>query len=308
MAGHLGMVGGSICRTLEKNDYKNILKVSREELDLTNFEYVSSWFKKNKPDVVIIAAAKVGGIHANNNYPASFLLENLKIQNNIIENSFLNNAKRLLFLGSSCIYPKFSKQPITEDQLLTSSLEPTNQWYALAKISGLKLCEALKKQYGFDAISLMPTNLYGPGDNYEEGRSHVLPALIKRFYEAKKDRLKLINCWGTGSPLREFLHTDDLGEACLFVLEKWRPELNESQFLNVGTGKDISIKDLAEEIAKIIGFEGEIFWDKDKPDGTYKKQLDISKIKKLGWQPKISLKDGLRETIEMFIKNQNDKI
>ena len=308
MAGHLGMVGGSICRTLEKNDYKNILKVSREELDLTNFEYVSSWFKKNKPDVVIIAAAKVGGIHANNNYPASFLLENLKIQNNIIENSFLNNAKRLLFLGSSCIYPKFSKQPITEDQLLTSSLEPTNQWYALAKISGLKLCEALKKQYGFDAISLMPTNLYGPGDNYEEGRSHVLPALIKRFYEAKKDRLKLINCWGTGSPLREFLHTDDLGEACLFVLEKWRPELNESQYLNVGTGKDISIKDLAEEIAKIIGFEGEIFWDKDKPDGTYKKQLDISKIKKLGWQPKISLKDGLRETIEMFIKNQNDKI
>ena len=297
------MVGGSICRTLEKNDYNNLIKVSRKELDLTNFEYVSSWFKRNKPDVVIIAAAKVGGIQANNKYPASFLLENLKIQSNIIENSYLNNAKRLLFLGSSCIYPKFAKQPISEDQLLTSSLEPTNQWYALAKISGLKLCEALKRQYNFDAISLMPTNLYGPGDNYEEGRSHVLPALIKRFHEAKKDGLKLVNCWGTGSPLREFLHTDDLGEACLFVLEKWRPKLNESQFLNVGTGTDISIKDLAEEISTIIGFEGEIFWDKEKPDGTFKKQLDISKIKKLGWQPKISLKDGLRETIKMYIKN-----
>lgn len=300
IAGHLGMAGGSILRSFKKNNYRNLITAERKELDLTDFSAVKKWFEINNPDIVIIAAAKVGGIHANNSFPASFLLENLKIQNNLIENSWLSKVKRLLFLGSSCIYPKFSAQPIKESELLTSSLEPTNQWYALAKISGLKLCEAFRKQYNFDAIGLMPTNLYGPGDNYEEERSHVLPALIKRFYEAKKNKDKSVICWGSGSPLREFLHTDDLADACLFVLERWKPDINETQFLNVGTGLDITIKELAENIAEIINYNGEIIWDKNKPDGTYKKQLDITKLKALGWTPKIKLKKGLIETINNY--------
>lgn len=300
IAGHLGMAGSSILRSLKKNNYLNLITAERKELDLTDFSAVKKWFEINNPDIVIIAAAKVGGIHANNSFPASFLLENLKIQNNLIENSWLTKVKRLLFLGSSCIYPKFSAQPIKESELLTSSLEPTNQWYALAKISGLKLCEAFRKQYNFDAIGLMPTNLYGPGDNYEEERSHVLPALIKRFYEAKKNNTKSVICWGSGSPLREFLHTDDLGDACLFVLERWKPDINETQFLNVGTGLDITIKELAENIAEIINYKGEIIWDKNKPDGTYKKQLDITKLEALGWTPKIKLKEGLIETIKNY--------
>tara|TARA_B100000886_G_C20419498_1_gene490811 strand:+ start:85 stop:1050 length:966 start_codon:yes stop_codon:yes gene_type:complete len=305
IAGHLGMAGGSILRSLKKNNYQNLITASRKELDLTDFLAVKKWFEINKPDIVIIAAAKVGGIHANNSLPASFLLENLKIQNNLIENSWTYKVKRLLFLGSSCIYPKFSKQPIKESELLTSSLEPTNEWYALAKISGLKLCEAFRRQYEFDAIGLMPTNLYGPGDNYEEGRSHVLPALIKRFYDAKKNNNSRVVCWGSGSPLREFLHTDDLGDACLFVLERWKPEINENQFLNVGTGLDITIKELAEKISEIIGYKGEIVWDTNKPDGTYKKQLDITKIKNLGWAPKIELQKGLIQTIQNYENDVN---
>ena len=312
VAGHKGMAGSAICNSLKKNGYKNLLLIDRSELDLLDYKEVNKWFAKNKPEVVIIAAAKVGGIEANSKYPVEFLLENLKIQNNIIENSWKNCVKRLLFLGSSCIYPKNSPQPINEESLLTSPLETTNESYALAKITGIKLCQALRAQYGFDAISLMPTNLYGPGDNYHLNDSHVLPALIRKFYEAKENKAKEVICWGSGKPLREFLHSDDLGEATVFALEKWSPSLSNApldkngvplNFLNVGTGKDISIKLLAEEIANIVNFDGEILWDESKPDGTLKKQLNVQRLKNLGWGPKISLKDGLRSTIKTFESN-----
>jgi len=312
IAGHKGMAGSSIVRSLKRNGYTNLMLISKSELDLLDNLKVEKWFKKNKPNIVILAAAKVGGIEANSKYPVQFLLENLKIQNNIIENSWKNNIKRLLFLGSSCIYPKNSVQPIKEESLLTSSLESTNESYALAKISGIKLCQALRNQYNFDAISLMPTNLYGPGDNYDLLNSHVLPALIRKFYEAKENQLRHVVCWGSGKPYREFLHSDDLGDACVFVLEKWDPEskkapLNDDgqplTFLNVGTGKDISIKFLAESISEIFNFKGDIIWDHSKPDGTYKKRLDIGRLQGMGWQSKISLKEGLRITIDSFIKD-----
>ncbi len=312
VAGHNGMVGKSILRSLIKNNYKNILKADRKELDLTDSLSVKNWFHINKPEVVILAAAKVGGIYANSNYQTEFILENLKIQNNVIENSWKNCVKRFLFLGSSCIYPKFATQPINEEQLLTGDLEQTNQSYAIAKISGIKLCEALRKQYNFDAICLMPTNLYGQGDNYHPLNSHVLPALIRRFYEAKLANNKSIKCWGTGTPMREFLHVDDLGAACLFALEKWDPDhlgapkkVNGDPllFLNVGTGIDISIKKLTELISKSINFEGIVEWDNSKPDGTPRKLLNIENIKKLGWEPKISLKNGIDLTIKDYIKN-----
>ena len=312
IAGHKGMAGSSIVRSLKRNGYTNLMLISKSELDLLDNLKVEKWFKKNKPNIVILAAAKVGGIEANSKYPVQFLLENLKIQNNIIENSWKNNIKRLLFLGSSCIYPKNSVQPIKEESLLTSSLESTNESYALAKISGIKLCQALRNQYNFDAISLMPTNLYGPGDNYDLLNSHVLPALIRKFYEAKEKQLSHVVCWGSGKPYREFLHSDDLGDACVFVLEKWDPEskkapLNDDgqplTFLNVGTGKDISIKFLAESISEIFNFKGDIIWDHSKPDGTYKKQLDIGRLQGMGWKSKISLKEGLRITIDSFIKD-----
>ena len=258
IAGHKGMVGSAIKRSLENRNYRNLLTPNRNELDLLDFNSVKTWFKRHKPSLVILAAAKVGGIHANNRYPADFILENLKIQTNVIENAWMNNTKRFLFLGSSCIYPKFSKQPIKEEHLLTGALEITNEPYAIAKIAGIKLCSSLKKQYGFDAISLMPTNLYGPGDNYHPLNSHVLPSLIRRFHNAKLKNEKFVKCWGTGSPLREFLHVDDLGEACLFALEKWdinnKNTFKDSKgdklpFLNVGTGSDVSIKELANLIA-----------------------------------------------------------
>ena len=313
ISGANGMVGSSIVRSLIRNGYGNkkhygeLLTPSRNELDLTNYEDLSNWFQGNKPSVVIVAAAKVGGILANATKPLYFLLENLKIQTNLIELSFLNKVKRLLFLGSSCIYPKYAEQPIKEDSLLTGALENTNEWYAIAKISGIKLCEALRIQEGFDAISLMPTNLYGPGDNYHYNDSHVMAALIRKFYEAKINNQSSVICWGTGEPLREFLHVDDLGEAVTFVLENWYPKKitnthgsTFNNFLNVGTGKDISIRDLAFKIAKIMDFKGEIIWDSNKPNGTPKKQLDISKISKLGWQPKINLDTGLEQTIISF--------
>jgi GDP-L-fucose synthase len=243
--------------------------------------------------VVILAAAKVGGIHANATYPADFLLDNLKIQNHVIETAWRSGVRRLLFLGSSCIYPKFAEQPISEDALLTGALEPTNEWYAIAKIAGIKLCEALRQQHGFDAISLMPTNLYGPGDNYHPTNSHVMAALIRRFHEAKESNAPSVTCWGTGTPRREFLHVDDLGEACVFALENFQPCPDDLQFLNVGTGVDLSIKELAEAVANTTGFQGEILWDATKPDGTRRKLLDVSRLKAMGWLARIPLADGI---------------
>ena len=312
LAGHKGMAGKSILKALSKNDYKNILLLDRKELDLTNQNDVSDWFKKTKPKIVILAAAKVGGIEANKNNPTEFLLENIKIQNNVIENAWKNSSKRLLFLGSSCIYPKLATQPIVEEALLSSYLEPTNESYALAKILGIRLCTSLRKQYGFDAISLMPTNLYGPGDNYHPKNSHVLPSLIRKFHYAKTHKMKTVTCWGDGSPFREFMHVDDLGNATLFALEKWNPDNTENSpkykngeiitFLNVGTGKDITIKSLSEKIAELIGFQGEIVWDKTMPNGTPRKLLNSDRLRNLGWSPKVPLDVGLKETINSYSK------
>ena len=312
IAGHKGMVGSAIVRNLKNNGYLNLLTAKRTDLDLTDSLSVKKWYEINKPDVVVIAAGKVGGIIANATFPTQFLLDNLKIQNNLIESAWENDVERLLFLGSSCIYPKFASQPIKEEYLLSDYLESTNQWYAIAKIAGIKLCEALNIQYGFDAISLMPTNLYGKGDNYHPYNSHVLPALLNRFHSHKLEKKELIKCWGSGNPRREFMHVDDLAEACIFALENWDPNkkdapLDESgeplTWLNVGTGKDIAIKELAEIISDITSFKGEIIWDLEKPDGTYQKLLDITKLKKLGWNSKISLKEGLKKTYEEYKKD-----
>jgi GDP-L-fucose synthase len=250
--------------------------------------------------VVVLAAAKVGGIHANATYPADFLLQNLKIQTHVIETAWRSGVRRLLFLGSSCIYPKFAEQPIREEALLTGALEPTNEWYAIAKITGIKLCAALRQQHSFDAISLMPTNLYGPGDNYHPTNSHVLPALIRRFHEAAERGDASVTCWGTGTPLREFLHVDDLGEACVFALEHWQPDADQLQHLNVGTGVDLTIRELAEAVAEATGFRGTIAWDASKPDGTPKKQLDVSRLAALGWRARIPLREGLHDTVRLF--------
>jgi GDP-L-fucose synthase len=300
VAGHRGMAGSAICRALLLAGYTNLLTATRAELDLEDGPAVQRWFAEHKPTVVVLAAAKVGGIQANNIYPADFLLENLKIQTHVIETAWRSGVRRLLFLGSSCIYPKFAEQPIKEEALLTGPLEPTNEWYAIAKITGLKLCEALRKQHGFDAISLMPTNLYGPGDNYHLDNSHVLPALIRRFYEAAQANALSVTCWGTGTPLREFLHVDDLGEACVFALERWQPGAEDPPFLNVGTGIDLTIGALAEAVAEATGFRGTILWDTSKPDGTPKKQLDVSRLKALGWQAQITLAEGLVSTVALF--------
>lgn len=294
------MAGSAICRALERSGYKKLLIASRSELDLLEREAVEAWFNMHKPNVVVLAAAKVGGIYANSNYPADFLLENLKIQNNVIETAWRSGVRRLLFLGSSCIYPKFADQPIQEKALLTGALEPTNESYAIAKIAGIKLCEALRKQHGFDAISLMPTNLYGPGDNYHPANSHVLPAMIRRFHEAAEANSESVKCWGTGLPKREFLHIDDLGEACVFALEHWKPEPDELSFINVGTGLDISIHELAIAVACATGFNGIINWDTKKPDGTPKKQLNVRRMSSLGWKARIPLEQGLSETLESF--------
>jgi len=315
VAGARGMAGSAICRALQKAGYGDeekggaLLIPTRQELDLLDVEAVRSWYVDNKPDVVLVAAAKVGGIYANCAYPADFLLDNLKIQTNVIEGAWKAGVRRLLFLGSSCIYPKFAAQPIREESLLTGSLEPSNEWYAIGKIAGIKLCESLRKQYSFDTICLMPTNLYGPGDNYHPENSHVLPALIRRFYEATKEGSSSVMCWGTGSPMREFLHVDDLGNACVFALENWSalekdaPKDdcgNPMAFLNVGTGVDLTIKELAEAVAKAVGFRGVIRWDSSKPDGTPKKQLNVSRMANLGWRSRIRLDEGLKETVALF--------
>ena len=300
VAGHRGMAGSAICRALQRGGYQNILTATRQKLDLIDGPAVEQWFIEHKPTIVVLAAARVGGIHANSTYPADFLLENLKIQTNVIETAWRSGVRRLLFLGSSCVYPKFAEQPIRETALLDGALEPTNESYAIAKICGLKLCEALRQQHKFDAISLMPTNLYGPGDNYHPYNSHVLPSLIRRFHEAVESKATHVTCWGSGSPMREFMHVDDLGEACVFALERWRPEPNELPFLNVGTGVDLTIQDLAEAVAKATGFKGQIHWDVSKPDGAPKKQLDISRLKTLGWEARISLKEGIKSMVDSF--------
>jgi GDP-L-fucose synthase len=300
VAGHRGMAGSAIVRALGAAGYANLLTAERSSLDLLDPVAVIGWFGAHRPDVVVLAAAKVGGILANSTYPADFLLENLKIQNHVIEGAWRHGARRLLFLGSSCIYPKFADQPIREEALLTGALEPTNEWYAIAKIAGIELCRALRQQEGFDAISLMPTNLYGPGDNYHPTNSHVLPALIRRFHGAQAAGEPSVTCWGTGTPLREFLHVDDLGEACVFALERWQPAADELQHLNVGTGLDLSIKQLAESVAEATGYQGEILWDTTKPDGTPKKQLDVGRLAALGWRARIPLAQGLAGTVALF--------
>ncbi len=315
VAGSSGMVGKSTCRILKNSGYGSkkyggeIISPSRKDLNLLDTDAVKFWFKKNQPTVVILAAAKVGGIYANSTYPADFIYENLKIQTNVIEAAWKYGVKRLLFLGSSCIYPKYADQPIQEESLLTGALEPTNEWYAISKISGIKLCQALRKQYNFDAISLMPTNLYGTGDNYHPENSHVMPSLIRKFCNAVNSSSKDVVCWGTGEPLREFLHVDDLARAIVFALENWDPndslsprdqEKEPYSFLNVGTGKDISIKELALKISKKVGFKGNLVWDSSKPNGTPRKLLNIEKIKKLGWEPIISLDKGIERTIAEY--------
>ena len=311
------MAGKAIEKAFRKASYENIIMPERSKLDLLKINEVENFFRKNNPEVVIIAAAKVGGIYANSTYPADFILENLKIQINLIETAWKFGVKRLAFLGSSCIYPKFSKQPIMEEELLTSSLEPTNEWYAIAKISGIKLCEALRKQYAFDAINLMPTNLYGPGDNYHPQNSHVLPSLIRRFHEAKIKEKKEVFCWGTGSALREFLYVDDLGRSVLFALEEWDPNSPISpryhdgsllNLLNVGTGIDISIYDLAHKVAGIIGFKGKIKWDKSKPDGTPKKLLDVTRINEIGWKARVGLDEGITLTYQHYLNELNSNL
>ena len=311
IAGGSGMVGSAIIRKLDNLGFKNLIFPNSSELDLKNSDLVFHWFNENKPDIVICAAAKVGGIFANNKYPVAFLLDNLKIQNNVIEGAWKNKVRRFPFLGSSCVYPKNSSQPIKEDELLKSSLEKTNEWYALAKISGIKLCQALRKQYGFDAISLMPTNLYGKGDNYHSSNSHVLPALLDRFHTHKLEQKEYIECWGSGNPRREFMHVDDLADASIFALENWDPNKKDApldqsgeplNWINVGTGIDLSIKELAEMIANITSFKGDIIWNEDKPDGTFRKLLNVSKLKKLGWESKISLEEGLIITYEDYKK------
>lgn len=309
IAGHNGMAGKAIHNALLKKGYSNFLKVNRKELDLKDFKAVSDFIDANKPDVVVLAAATVGGIQANNKYPVNFLLDNLKIQTNLIENAWKFGTRRLLFLGSSCIYPKNCNQPIKESYLLQSPLEKTNEWYAIAKIAGIKLCEALRKQYDFDAIAVMPTNLYGPGDNFNLSNSHVLPALIRKFYEAKIFNKDEVVCWGSGRPKREFMFIEDFGDACVFILENFSPDINkkESIYLNVGTGQDLTILEIAEKIAILSDFKGKISWDKSKPDGTLQKKLNINLLENLGWKSKFSLEEGLRRTIKYFEKNYKSK-
>ena len=299
VAGHRGLVGSAIVRNLKKKGYSNLLLRNSKELNLTNQADVNNFFATEKPDYVFLAAAKVGGIHANATYPADFIRDNLQIQTNVIDAAYHNKAKKLLFLGSSCIYPKFAPQPMKEEHLLTGELEPTNEWYAIAKIAGIKMCQAYKKQYGFNAISIMPTNLYGPGDNFNLANSHVMPALIRKFHDAKQQGKKHVEVWGTGSPKREFLHVDDMADASVYLMENY----NGEQFVNVGVGEDVTIKELAEIVKDSIGFEGELKFDSSKPDGTPRKLLDVSKLSAAGWQAKIALADGVKETYQWFLDN-----
>jgi GDP-L-fucose synthase len=291
VAGHRGMVGSAIVRALENQGFMNLIYRTSKELDLTNQQQVQAFFEYEKPEYVFLAAAKVGGIVANNTYRADFIYENLMIQNNVIHASYENGVTKLMFLGSSCIYPKNAPQPLKEEYLLTGLLEPTNEPYAIAKIAGIKMCEAYRDQYGCNFISVMPTNLYGPNDNYDLNNSHVLPALLRKFIEAKNNGEQSVKIWGTGTPLREFLHVDDLADACLFLMKNY----NQKEFLNVGVGHDISIIDLAKMVKEIVGFEGEIILDKSKPDGTPRKLMDVSCLSELGWKASISLEEGIKE-------------
>ena len=298
VAGHRGLAGSAIVRLLEKEGYKNLLLRSSSQLDLRNQEAVQVFFENEKPEYVFLAAAKVGGIHANNTYPATFIYDNLCIQNNVIHQSYKNGVKKLLFLGSSCIYPKNSKQPIKEEYLLSGYLEPTNDAYAIAKIAGIKMCQSYHQQYGCEFISAMPTNLYGPGDNYDLKTSHVLPALLRKFYEAKINNAPTVTIWGTGLPRREFLHVDDLAAACYFLMENY----NESGIINIGVGKDISITEMAVMIKNIAGYDGQLVFDTSMPDGTFQKLLDVSKLHALGWRAVIGFEEGVRSTYKAQFK------
>jgi len=299
VAGHRGMVGSAVMRRLQADGFKNLLIRDRSELDLMDESAVAKFFLKEKPTIVICAAAKVGGIQANNDYPVQFLLDNLRIQNNVIRSASDSGVRKLLFLGSSCIYPKFAPQPIPETALLSGPLEPTNEAYAIAKIAGIKLCQAYCREYGANFISAMPTNLYGPNDNFDLETSHVLAALIRKAHEARIRNDQRLIVWGTGKPRREFLHVDDLASACLLLLEKY----DSPDIVNVGYGEDISIRELAELICEVLGFDGELAWDSSKPDGTPRKLLDLSKLRALGWKPAISLRDGIARTYQWFRAN-----
>ena len=301
VAGHRGLVGAAICRILVEQGFANVIMRTHSELDLTDQAAVRAFFAEEQPEYVFLAAARVGGIHANDTYPAEFIRDNLLIQTNIIDSAYQNGAKKLQFLGSSCIYPKFAPQPMKEEHLLTGELEPTNEWYAVAKIAGIKMCQAYRRQYGFDAISLMPTNLYGTGDNFDLENSHVVPALMRKFHEAKVNGEDSVQVWGSGNPRREFLHVDDLADAAVYLMVNYSGE----GIVNVGVGEDVSIRELAELVAEVVGFEGELSFDASKPDGTPRKLLDVSRLKGLGWSAKIPLKEGLLDTYQWFQANQS---
>ncbi len=304
IAGHRGMVGSAILRNLKQKGFTNFILKTSAELDLRNSQAVSTFFESEKPEYVFLAAAKVGGIQANNTYRADFIYENLMIQNNIIHNAYLTNVKKLLFLGSSCIYPKLAPQPLKEDYLLSGYLEETNEPYAIAKIAGIKMIESYKRQYGCDFISVMPTNMYGPNDNYNLNNSHVLPALIRKFHDAKEQNLPFVEMWGTGSPMREFLHADDLGDACVYLMHNY----SGLKHVNIGSGTDLTIKDLALLIQKTVGYTGEIKHDLTKPDGTPRKLMDVSFLHSLGWKHKIELPEGIKLVYEDFKKKENVKV
>lgn len=299
VAGHRGLVGAALVRRLQSGGYTELLLRERGELDLTDQAAVEQFFAAHRPEYVVLAAAKVGGIHANSSAPADFIQDNILIQANVIGSAHRHGARKLLFLGSSCIYPKHAPQPIREDSLLTGPLEPTNEWYAIAKIAGLKTCQALRRQYGWDAISAMPTNLYGPGDNFSLENSHVLPALIRKFHEAKSRGDSTVSIWGTGTPRREFLFVDDCADALVFMLERYSDE----QFLNVGVGNDVTIRELAQTVGTVVGFNGKLEFDTSKPDGTPRKLLDVSRLEQLGWRAKTTLMDGIRATYDWFTRN-----
>lgn len=299
VAGHRGLVGSAICRTLERRGFTRLLKRSRSSLDLRDAAKAEAFFAEERPEFVFLAAARVGGIVANDSRPADFVRDNLQIQTNVIDSAFRHGTGKLCFLGSSCVYPRLAPQPITEDALLTSPLEPTNEWYAIAKIAGIKMCQAYARQYGFNAISLMPANLYGPGDNFDLETSHVVPALIRKFHEARASGAEAVTVWGSGTPRREFLYVDDLADAACFLMD----EYDSPEIVNVGVGEDVAIADLARMIGEVVGFEGRIVFDRSKPDGTPRKLLDVSRCRRLGWRPRTGLAEGLRSTSAWYLAN-----
>jgi GDP-L-fucose synthase len=304
VAGHRGLVGSAILRCLQRKGHDGLVTRTHAELDLTDQAAVRRFFAETRPTQVVLAAAKVGGIHANASHPAQFIRDNLAIQDNVIHEAYASGARKLLFLGSSCIYPKLAPQPMKEEHLLTGPLEPTNEWYAIAKIAGIKMCQAYRKQYGFDAISLMPTNLYGPGDNFDLETSHVLPALVRKFHEAHLDGDRPVQLWGTGSPRREFLHVDDLAEAAVHFLQTY----SGHEFVNIGTGQDVTIRELAGMVQRVVGHQGTIEWDASKPDGTPRKLLDVGRASRLGWTARIPLEEGLRSTYDWFLHAEREQL